>query len=1142
MEGHVMDGLGKDMRLNAALLVVVGRLERECTRAYMEARNLEATDPRTAEMQLKVCRGEARFLHDVRAWAERNRVTEKTPPPENCSQGRWDLLLGLADMYRHERFGDEPETFRDADGKIDMDAYGDYYDLQYVRHFGGIFDGEEDLYLKGLDREAVGRSEAVEDRPPFRARTEGDAPQEAPDLSYWYTERDGDGSPLRAAQEGGRRGRAVEMDAEVDGDVPDPRYDASRDNPFRTTEDFSPSELKAAADPLDPHKAEVYGRRGNRLTRTEMRRILQDTALTTREKTKDGKTVVHVVIPENFTEVAADALRPSDGVSEITFTGKVGRIPDHFAEECRSLRHAHFAQGVEEGIDPLAFLHAGVEGPEMTDMPGDSPIVRSAKERLRSQRSAVVVDQGRGLPVGNDRHYTSARLHDIEREARRQWRDEVGGGDRELVLSASHVTADDVHAAVQRWRSAHPGEEAEFDTIRFRTDKGTVQTVDPDCLSKVRDSVRGVRLVELDNDASSSDKEKGLCRLMGSLPGLKGVMVQGTATKVPERLLEDVEGVEAVYIGSGVREAGERCFLNTARRGRLEVTMEGHLESVGDWAFACVSGRMKDKPKEAQDIDDRCIYRHTAMERQNLAMRSVHAQRDGGNGYSMEYTRSFGDGAMANSGWAGDIVLGPDNTRYGTDAFANCRSRHVDFSESQADAAHSGAFAFKGVRDARTFYVNGIRSMPEGCMWAVGSNVTGGARTNLDLDWQHLGKDTLRFSSLTGTTVRTMEGAAQAHDLLGENNAFERKIWRAVAKGAGIGAKGTRQALRAMGKVGQMLTTMRSISAPEAILDTVVAGVAVYAAGAILTFKLLALLFKGLAALAAKDMYGLDGNAEKGRGAGVPVKDGLVPAARNDADHETVSQGWYPFTSKDGRWKIATNQNGCVIGMLDTKTGMKTVGDICGLQAEARERVPVLMAAEPVAALETVAQMAARKTYDLAQITRNIHELWEENKEIESVIESPGPWEKRYTAKNPDFPDKEGNPTVPLDENGNPVVLRDKDGNPTSFKDKVEADQYRDRHDTGRKPKGATYLSILDQLTRNETWGRKSKDAREMQAEAAARNQELRAAFRNVKGMEWDDYARKLPFNAKEAARKHDQERREERKKKREAAKDRGRD
>lgn len=96
MEGHVMDGLGKDMRLNAALLVVVGRLERECTRAYMEARNLEATDPRTAEMQLKVCRGEARFLHDVRAWAERNRVTEKTPPPENCSQGRWDLLLGLA--------------------------------------------------------------------------------------------------------------------------------------------------------------------------------------------------------------------------------------------------------------------------------------------------------------------------------------------------------------------------------------------------------------------------------------------------------------------------------------------------------------------------------------------------------------------------------------------------------------------------------------------------------------------------------------------------------------------------------------------------------------------------------------------------------------------------------------------------------------------------------------------------------------------------------------------------------------------------------------------------------------------------------------------------------------------------------------
>ena len=63
-----------------------------------------------------------------------------------------------------------------------------------------------------------------------------------------------------------------------------------------------------------------------------------------------------------------------------------------------------------------------------------------------------------------------------------------------------------------------------------------------------------------------------------------------------------------------------------------------------------------------------------------------------------------------------------------------------------------------------------------------------------------------------------------------------------------------------------------------------------------------------------------------------------------------------------------------------------------------------------------------------------------------------------------------------------------------------------------------------------------------MQAEAAARNQELRAAFRNVRGMEWDDYARKLPFDAKEAARKHGQEQREERKKKREAAKDRGRD
>ncbi|GEM_PF-2675408 len=69
-------------------------------------------------MQLRICNGEARFLHDVRSWAE------KMPPPENCTQDRWNLLLGLAGMYRHKRFGDEPETFRDADGKIDMDAYG----------------------------------------------------------------------------------------------------------------------------------------------------------------------------------------------------------------------------------------------------------------------------------------------------------------------------------------------------------------------------------------------------------------------------------------------------------------------------------------------------------------------------------------------------------------------------------------------------------------------------------------------------------------------------------------------------------------------------------------------------------------------------------------------------------------------------------------------------------------------------------------------------------------------------------------------------------------------------------------------------------------------------------------------------------
>jgi len=81
---------------------------------------------------------------------------------------------------------------------------------------------------------------------------------------------------------------------------------------------------KAAADPLDLHKAKVYGRRGgDTLIRKEMRRILQDAALTVKEKAKDGRTIVRAMVPENFTEVAADALWPSDGVSEITFTGKV---------------------------------------------------------------------------------------------------------------------------------------------------------------------------------------------------------------------------------------------------------------------------------------------------------------------------------------------------------------------------------------------------------------------------------------------------------------------------------------------------------------------------------------------------------------------------------------------------------------------------------------------------------------------------------------------------------------------------------------------------------------------------------------------------------------------------------------------------